>query len=165
MERACFESVAKQAHQSIPSTACTWLEYSWLTTQEFSHEENNTVTFYLQMGSPKNVSVDEEYLIYDFVAMIGAIGGTLGLCIGFSFFDSCGLIISYLEQGFEKLWTKRGKRVVPSTIVREVRPSYQIINEKLEAISESVAKIEVKFSAMENKMRAFQIRLMQQDPY
>ena len=114
------------------------------------------------MGSPKTVSVDEEYLIYDLVAMIGAIGGTLGLCIGFSFFDSCGFIISYLEQGFEKLSLKKGKKVVPSTIVREVRPSYQtIINGKLEAISESVAKIEVKFSAMENEMRAFQTRLMQ----
>ena len=130
-------------------------------TQEFS-EDNNKVTFYLQMGSPKNVSVDEEYLIYDFVAMIGAIGGTLGLFIGFSFFDSCGFIISYLEQGFEKLSRKRDKKVVPSTIVREVSPSYQtIINGKLEAISESVAKIEVKLSAMENEMRAFQTRLMQ----
>ena len=57
---------------------------------------------------------------------------------------------------------ERDKKVVPSTIVKEVSPSYQtIINGKLEAISESVAKIEVKLSAMENEMRAFQTRLMQ----
>ena len=31
----------------------------------------------------------------------GAIGGTLGLCIGFSFFDSCRFIISYVERLWE----------------------------------------------------------------
>ena len=29
----------------------------------------------------------EEYLIIDSVSMVGSIGGTLGLCIGFSFYD------------------------------------------------------------------------------
>ena len=29
--------------------------------------------------------VYEEYLIYDHVELIGSVGGTLGMCIGFSF--------------------------------------------------------------------------------
>ena len=36
--------------------------------------------------------VKEQYLIYDAIGMIGAVGGTMGMCIGFSF-DS---IIHYL---------------------------------------------------------------------
>ena len=36
--------------------------------------------------------VNEEYLIFDAVAMISAIGGTLGLCIGFSFMDFAAVL-------------------------------------------------------------------------
>ena len=35
----------------------------------------------------------EEYLIFDSVAMIGSIGGTLGLCIGFSFANVFAMIL------------------------------------------------------------------------
>ena len=31
--------------------------------------------------------------------MIGAIGGTLGLCIGFSFNDVCNFLLNHLELG------------------------------------------------------------------
>ena len=31
--------------------------------------------------------VKEEYLIYDILALIGAVGGTMGICIGMSFAD------------------------------------------------------------------------------
>ena len=31
--------------------------------------------------------VKEEYLIYDILALIGAVGGTMGICIGVSFAD------------------------------------------------------------------------------
>ena len=37
--------------------------------------------------------IHKEYLIYDGIAMFGSIGGSLGLFIGFSLFDSICLII------------------------------------------------------------------------
>ena len=43
------------------------------------------------------VTVKEEYVIYDAVAMISAIGGTMGLCIGFSFSDFSSLLIRCIE--------------------------------------------------------------------
>ena len=49
-------------------------------------------------GEPK-VHVKEEYLIYDGVAMISAIGGTLGLCIGFSFYDLGAKLVVWLHLG------------------------------------------------------------------
>ena len=72
------------------------------------------MTFILRMGSPKMVTVHEEYLIYDLVSMIGAVGGTMGLCIGFSFDDFCSLILRYLELGYSKL--RAGSREKPKPI-------------------------------------------------
>ena len=46
----------------------------------------------IKYGAPEVVIVYEEYLITDFTVVLGSVGGTLGLFIGFSFFN----IISYL---------------------------------------------------------------------
>ena len=35
--------------------------------------------------------VKEEYLIYDTVSMISVVGGFMGLCVGFSFYDTSGV--------------------------------------------------------------------------
>ena len=110
------------------------------------------------MGSPKTVSVNEEYLIYDFVAMISAVGGTMGLCIGFSFFDFCGFILSYLEKGMEK--SKGGKEVkrnVTTNFRTPVEPAYS----KLETLFESVTKIERKIVSMDNNIKTLQDRMLQ----
>ena len=37
----------------------------------------------------------KEYLIYDGVGMFGSIGGSLGLFVGFSLFDSLSLVLDY----------------------------------------------------------------------
>ena len=54
------------------------------------------------------VTVKEEYVIYDAVAMISAIGGTMGLCIGFSFLDLARLCLEYLEDGSYYIKAKLG---------------------------------------------------------
>ena len=52
----------------------------------------------------KNMAtIHEEYLIYDTVNMIGSIGGTLGMCIGFSFTGVASFLISLLQKGYGKL--------------------------------------------------------------
>ena len=52
----------------------------------------------MQFVAPPLVTVKEEYVIYDAVAMISAIGGTMGLCIGFSFSDFSSLLLKCLEK-------------------------------------------------------------------
>ena len=42
------------------------------------------------------IEVYEEYLMYDIIGLIGTVGGTLGLFIGFSFFDVSSTIIQYI---------------------------------------------------------------------
>ena len=48
---------------------------------------NYTFETLFEFASPYKVKVKEEYLIYDFIGLVGSVGGTLGLFIGFSFYD------------------------------------------------------------------------------
>ena len=52
----------------------------------------------LEFAIPPRVSVREEYLIYDSVALISAIGGTLGIFIGFSFGGMSGQILKFISE-------------------------------------------------------------------
>ena len=52
----------------------------------------------IQFARPFRMTSFEEYLLYDFGGMIGSIGGTLGLFIGFSFYDVILKIINYLKM-------------------------------------------------------------------
>ena len=47
---------------------------------------------------PPRVKTYEEYLVYDMIAMISAIGGTMGLCIGFSFTDFARTTLKLIEK-------------------------------------------------------------------
>ena len=47
------------------------------------------------------IKVEEEYLIHDFVGMLGSIGGTLGLFIGFSFLGGISFLLQQIHAFFE----------------------------------------------------------------
>ena len=46
---------------------------------------------------PRTVTIHEEYLIYDTIGLIGSIGGTLGMFIGFSFSSTLGALMQKLN--------------------------------------------------------------------
>ena len=76
----------RSAFKDIPHKPCTKLQYksskaTWLINYK------NQAAFRMYFLNPPKVMVKEEYLIYDFLAMFGEIGGTMGICIGFSFND------------------------------------------------------------------------------
>ena len=48
----------------------------------------------------KDVTYSEEYFIYDFKVIVGSIGGTMGLFLGFSFYDNFKHIINYVKTWF-----------------------------------------------------------------
>ena len=52
--------------------------------------------------STDEVKVQEEYLIYSEVDLVGIIGGTMGLFIGFSFFDIINDVIAYVTKCIPK---------------------------------------------------------------
>ena len=42
----------------------------------------------------KEITIHEEYVVYDFNGIVGMVGGSLGLFLGFSFFDVILLLIA-----------------------------------------------------------------------
>ena len=47
---------------------------------------------------PRKIRVKTEYLIHDVISMIGNVGGTLGLFVGFSFSNVISGILSFLNS-------------------------------------------------------------------
>ena len=43
----------------------------------------------------------KEYLVYDAIGMFGSIGGSLGLCIGFSIFDTLCMFVDFAWKKFK----------------------------------------------------------------
>ena len=68
------------------------------------HEGNHhKVSFYYMISYVDEVIVKEEYIIYDIIGMIGAVGGTLGLFIGFSIYN---VVLSFFQNMLELMKLK-----------------------------------------------------------
>ena len=48
-----------------------------------------------------NREIQQEYLVYEPLDFIGTVGGTLGLFVGFSFYDFIAMIIDQLFDNFQ----------------------------------------------------------------
>ena len=96
--KKCFDEIFKLVKPGVTIKPCTKLQYHF---KEASYYQTpfDQIDFVVQFV-PAMVVVKEEYLIFDMIAMISSIGGTLGLCIGFSFREIAGLMLKYLEVVF-----------------------------------------------------------------
>ena len=74
-----------------------WAENSFPNSNP---NEESKLWFWLwyQFEHDQDVIVYEEYLIYDTINMIGSLGGTLGIFIGFSFSNVLNVIISFIKS-------------------------------------------------------------------
>ena len=59
--------------------------------------DDNNARIYYKFRLPQNAKVYEEYLITDTITLIGSVGGTLGLFIGFSISN----VVSYIMDFFK----------------------------------------------------------------
>ena len=85
-ESQCFIDVRDQEKKNIPNKPCTKLQYKTETDSwPLENEAKNEAELIVDFVSHFKVQVKEEYFIFDLVSVISAIGGTLGLCTGFSF--------------------------------------------------------------------------------
>ena len=78
---------------------CTKYDYSG--TKTFESENVEDIYMYRKVLSyrfayPQVLTIYQEYLIYDSIGMIGSVGGTLGMFIGFSFSNAISSILNYL---------------------------------------------------------------------
>ena len=98
-----FDEVSVQC----PNKICSTSEY---LGEESYYEElmnkNVTVQFSYMFFSNSTISY-EEYLVYDLVSTIGSVGGTLGMCIGFSFSGMISPLINFLQHGIMFIKAKK----------------------------------------------------------
>ena len=87
-EDPCYYNVKRNATRYMAEQGlqkpCTKIVYRRRATVWPDDEHFSRTMLALSFEKPARLIVKEEYLIYDLVSTIGAIGGTLGLCIGFS---------------------------------------------------------------------------------
>ena len=105
--RSATVSILEEAKDSCPPY-CSSLEYTGhptlklksqskeISTENGTDSVNGEYIWSYKMAS--KVQVNEEYVVYDVIGMVGTVGGTLGLFIGFSFRDIVVILIDSLEQ-------------------------------------------------------------------
>ena len=93
--------------------SCSVLEYTgfvdYTGPNGVVYKPNPNETYFsltIRYKAPATITLHEEYLIIDIYGMVGIVGGTLGLFVGFSFFD----VITYLMKFFQKVHEGINKR-------------------------------------------------------
>ena len=78
---------------------CSVLQYNEKGVT-YQSTDDHSISFAFQFMWHDHLIVHEEYLIYDLVGMVGSVGGTLGMFIGFSFSNVISHILSIVKQYF-----------------------------------------------------------------
>ena len=99
-ENRCYWEANKLAKDKpILAKPCTKLQFKVPKELESTYSFDSTkAAFEFMFSQPAHVTVKEEYLIYDLVSMVSAIGGTMGVCIGLTYG-----FLTRIFAGFEKI--------------------------------------------------------------
>ena len=122
-----------------------WHEYDkqdWelLIPKNFGQNENPgnlTMMFSYKFDSPLTMTVEIENYIVTFVDLVGIVGGTLGVFIGFAFWDNILATLKYLIMIFN--WVKRITDKKKASKVSDVKMSSKEVTPK----EEEMPKVEV----------------------
>ena len=77
---------------------CTTIDYFGEIMTENNDQESNELGIQYKFAFPLRASVYQEYLITDTIDLVGSVGGTLGLFIGFSFNNIITYIMGYIRR-------------------------------------------------------------------
>ena len=90
-----FEYVLKAFYYTECSRSCSYLQYGGKAKTMYGMEDIRKISVVYWFGNRNDVKMFKEYLIYGVTDVIGFVGGTLGLFVGFSFLDSVMTIANY----------------------------------------------------------------------
>ena len=86
-------------YNSNCSKPCSLVQYSGrIDFWEYKNSNDSSFTVSLRFAPPVKSTVYEEYLIYNFFGMVGSVGGTLGIFIGFSCSNALNFIINVMKK-------------------------------------------------------------------
>ena len=60
-------------------------------------QDETAIQLQYTFAPPFKSKIQQEYLIYNMAGMIGSVGGTLGMCIGFSFSGVTTNLLEYIQ--------------------------------------------------------------------
>ena len=128
VEKICASKASLDIKTNLISTgkclekSCSTIQFTGkITLQEKSRQSIHTKSIAFYYLPPVSMTVYEEYLIYDFSRMLGSIGGTLGMCIGFSFVGMCSFILIQIQK------------LINYSINRNVKTDNEVIPDEIEA--------------------------------
>ena len=58
--------------------------------------------FWYIYSTPRKIQLHTEYYLYDFISMLGNVGGSLGLFVGFSFSGAIGYLLNIILKIYQK---------------------------------------------------------------
>ena len=87
-----------EPHDTACPRYCNQVEYTGKVQGDLNAYELSGVGWSYSISSITNVN--EEYLVYDFASLVGSVGGTIGIFVGFSVFDLVVLIIDCIQSRF-----------------------------------------------------------------
>ena len=89
--------IFKQNIWNICPKHCINIEYSGKVSAVLYADNISYQSWELEFPTDE-IEVYEEYLMYDMTGLIGSIGGTLGLFLGFSFRDVLSIVIEFFRH-------------------------------------------------------------------
>ena len=91
----CFMDLLQSVLSSneVTEKPCTKLQYKTKGSSPWSLSNPSEARFSIDFAIPLKMIVKEEYLIFDLMSMISAMGGTMGLFVGYSFRDSWSVLL------------------------------------------------------------------------
>ena len=112
----CANEVAREVRQKVvydetcSEKACCTTTYTGVINNEVTSEEPlHMRAFSYHFSPPASVTMNEEYLIYDFVGFLAAIGGTMGMWIGFSFVCFSSLLLKNIQSLINYIFSPKYK--------------------------------------------------------
>ena len=132
-EFLCAYEIAKKVKSSdLCLPQCSKTHYKLFKSVYTENTESETAKRNLQINYViplKVMNIEKEYLIHDFIGMLGSIGGTLGMFIGFSFLGVISSMLEYLQKFMDYLEFKKTNNKVFE--IKEKTKYNEIVMEEL----------------------------------
>ena len=101
-DEKCSKEIFIKVFQNITRNECPRpcesigfsVKNNWIADLEKSHKFRFVYEFLIN----EQLQVYEEYLIYDIISLVGSVGGTLGIFVGFSLKDLFSNILNILQN-------------------------------------------------------------------
>ena len=107
------------------SKPCQRLQYTGVFTGIYGALTSmNRIEYTIYLKDPPMMTVKEEYLIYDYVGLISSVGGTLGICVGISFYGISEDMVGCMVGGINwilRSQNRKEKNLVHLTKISRIR--------------------------------------------